>query len=372
MPSPSITQRRRSSPQTPVLQRRSSSPQPQQRSSSPLQRRRSPSTSSTKQAVVKSFQTKVWVVVKQHKTNCSDFSLKQRGTTCYMAAATLMFGRTAMDVCKVDDVRAYVRRSMGNAWDDAQGLVSQHTCPQIPRNVREYYAYLSRSSKYKNRLNWFDMKTAQQAKTGTPEEPFDMVTKGGHAAEFLVALMWASGIPCLYTYVDTKLHPTTTQTPAKLNFDYSYLMKRSNATFDAFAKKMVKTLPKKMEDGPRIPYNALHFGMNLGEGFKAPQDSREIINIMNELVTIAEGRYMIVQGLLLSLGREDGGHTVSIYPCYVRGTLKWICCNSWGGNCFRGEFHDFIADLCARKKYTHFLDFTLLVRSNKGLRSKRG
>ena len=369
-----ITQRRRS-PQTPDTQKRRSPKTPV------TPRRRPPSISSAKRAVVKSFQKNVWVAVKQHKTNCSDFSLRQRGTTCYMAAATLMFGRTVMDVCKVDDVRAYVRRSMGNAWDDAQGLntPSQHTCPRIPQNIREYYAYLERSAKYKNVLNWFDMKTAQcvQTKTcpATPREPIDMVTHGGHANDFLVALMWASGIPCLYTYVNTKLHPTTTQEPAKLNFDYSYMMKRRNATFDDFAKKMVKTMPRKMEDGPRIPFHVLHFSMKQGEGFRAPQDSRKVINILNELVTIAEGKYMIVRGLLLSIGREGGGHAVSIYPCYVRGTLKWICCNTWGDNCFRGEFHDFIADLCAEKHYTHFTGFTLLIKmpskQTKESKSKR-
>ena len=311
-----------------------------------------------------SLKKKLWSAVKKHKSNCSDFSLKQRNGTCYLAAATLMFGRTAMDVCKVDDVRAYVRRSMGNAWDDAQGLdiPSQNTCPRIPRTIREYYAYLTKRRTFQSMMNRFTKVGARCVETktcsGATVEPVNLID-GGEPDRFLVALMWASNIDCLYTNLYISLYPTKVLNPrghAVLNFKYDYAMKKPHATFNQFAAKIVKTLPK------THPFHVLHFAMHGRNGYEAPQDSHKVLDVMNDLVDVAGANKMTIQGVGISIGNADGGHAVSVYPCYMGGTLKWVSCNSWGDDCSRGEFPDFIANLCTKLNYTHFLGLTFLIK----------
>jgi hypothetical protein len=240
-------------------------------------------------------------------------------------------------------------------------LPSQNTCPRIPRTIREYYAYLNTIRLFQSTLNRFPRSHAQCVETQTCPgrvESMDLF-HGGQSDWFLVALMWASKIECLYTYLYVTLHPTTTtQAHAKLNFDYSYAMYKRNATFNEFAKKIVKTLPK------THPFHVLTFSMHNRDGYKAPQDSRKVVDAMNELADVAGANTMTIQGLMVSMGRQGSAHVVSCYPCYVGGTLKWIACNSWGDNCSRKEFHDFIADLCALKSYTHFLQLTLLIKKS--------
>ena len=56
------------------------------------------------------------------KNKCDTFTLQQRGKTCYGSFDPYVWTRVIPYVSNVEDpIKLYVRRSMANLWDDAQG-----------------------------------------------------------------------------------------------------------------------------------------------------------------------------------------------------------------------------------------------------------
>lgn len=120
---------------------------------------------------------------------CNTMNLVQRGGTCYMASATLAFGRTMMKRATDSRVREYVLLSMGNAHDRAQGKAADPACPNIPPKVRRYYAALQQKPK---RDDLVIIRGNDLKKT----DAHPNMLSGGATHSFLAALMWSANIPC--------------------------------------------------------------------------------------------------------------------------------------------------------------------------------
>ena len=192
---------------------------------------------------------------------------------------------------------------------------------------------------------------------GTCTQPSKNLHAGGQPDFFLVALMWASGIHCMFSYIFLEFKQDLIQQQrAILDIDYTFAaLNKENATLSDLARKVIISLPV-------MPVHVLTFAMHSSKGYKAPQDSRKVIHLLNELVDVASQMSMSIEGVVITLLRVGGGHVVSIYPCVVQGKLRWISCNSWGDNCHRGDFIDFVVDLCDQKLYTHFGEIILLLK----------
>lgn len=287
---------------------------------------------SKKSSLVDSAKRKILKAIKTNQQSCSNFSLKQRNGTCYLAASTLLFARSALKECNDTDVRNFVRRTMANAWDDAQGPKGDVTCPRIPQKIRDYYSAFLDLPFYKNRINVNAIHEANCVTKGTCLKQ-DLIN-GGSGVGFLIALFWASGIKSYLTrvvckFVDPMENFLLEGEPAEANGGtLSDLMRivvgslypdiRFNVIFFRFEKRMPRNLHQmqKMED------------------------------FLNDCTEAALKKGYALQGALLGLiDKEDKkGHLVSAYPCMVGGRTKWISCNSWGENCSPTLF-DLMRDL---------------------------
>lgn len=274
---------------------------------------------------------KVLSAVARTKMSCSDFSLIQRNGTCYMSASTLMFARIALRQCTSEHVRAYVRRSMANAWDDAQGRASESTCPLIPKRVRQFYALMLKTNgKVSNIRDAKDVQSYADVK----------LTEGGTPEYFLVALFWASGIDCLYT--SRRLKDREDAPLRESIFEH--------------VLSSIHALP------PSHPFYVLNLHMKF-DGLLIPKDVRKMLRVLNFAFGVARGRLV---GVLMKFFKSNNmGHVVSLYPCYSKGVLSWVCCNSWSDKCSKQGFVEFVKDLHVNRDYRYFYGVSLILKGHQ-------
>ena len=308
-------------------------PPPQKKETSPLQ----------------TAKEKVWNAIRQSAKDCDTFSLKQRNGTCFMAAATLMFARVALGECKVDSVRKYVRLTMANAWDMAQGPEKATTCPNIPLSIRKNYDLLWHTSFKNNKVNYMNIGIPPHKSSDKEFKSFGRkaLTSGGSDYFFLASLFWASGMPCGFTLCGIKFDGK----------DHNHLATPKQAkgkTIQTFFSDVLST------HIPLQHFNVVAFSFQ-GESFYAPQETQKVEAIFDSAVDIAASNGLKLEAILLALGTPQKGHVFSIYPC-MKGDTKWICCNSWGQDCSKKGLVRVIQDFCSTRQDIEFLSFTFLVR----------
>jgi hypothetical protein len=193
---------------------------------------------------------KLWQVARElSPQKCSDFSLMQRGKTCFMSAATLLVGRTMMPYIKDDAVRRYVRYSMANAWEDAQGPVDDGSCPRIPKRVRQYYAALWDTTYMVPQFRTVKIEAHEMKCVANDTCVSKHLDKGGFLAQFITALLWGSDLPCTYTQRMMHWHDHTWEkTSITRQLMYDVLIQH----VDASVPFHVVTFPSYNKTGMRI------------------------------------------------------------------------------------------------------------------------
>ena len=265
--------------------------------------------------------------------DCNAFSLAQRGGTCYMAAATLMFGRVAIKYARVQAVRDYVRRSMANAHDDAQGPADNAACPNIPLVVRKYTWAMNnaRNKEYSNH-SLYPPEPQVEEWTKPRITPFltsataASLTEGGQAAHFAAALFWASGVPCT-------LYAATVKGRAAPTTYCSHESRYNEHIFGAIAT----VIRERLVGG--VGFDVFDFALHNPSKGLAISTYRDYITQSMTLVhkSIARDGHELVCLFMAVRNKEmTKGHAISFYPCVKAGRLTWTMCNSWGskGVCY--------------------------------------
>lgn len=264
---------------------------------------------------------------------CNDLSLQQRGGTCYMAAATLLFGRTVLPYVTSASLRRYVRLSMANRWDDAVGPRYDSTCPRIPVAVREYYSELYTIVYDDLRRpigeKHYDQKDMRRPALGAIRVG---MIEGGGAPEFLASLFWAAELPCRLTRSHLSLTPDgrfvrdTRASPLES-------MKHAFARMDA-----------------SIPFTILDFFSNTG---LAMGDFDFVDALISDAYTHLSSRRYAVLGLLVGMDTADRsrGHVISLFPCLESWALEWAVCNTQDGRGCSFELRSMLEYLHKWAKY---------------------
>lgn len=317
-----------------------------QQSSSPL--RTSKKKASKKQSPLESAKQKVWNAIRKSSKDCDSFALTQRNGTCFMAASTLMFARVALSECKEESVRRFVRLSMANAWDEAQGPSWNVTCPKIPDSIHEYYRTIYRTS--------FSPDKIVQIVKGKPDrndtingEPTPL-GKGGVGSFFLSSLFFASRISCSFTMTTPNFEDSTQEKLSSPSF-------AKGKTIDEYVHYIIH------ERLPNTKYNILTINQNRG-GYLLSKHVSKLERLLDSSVLSASSHGMKVEGVLMTIGIDGRGHAVSLYPCN-RGGIKWVCCNSWGEDCTNigvPRFVQQVAEVVSIREGSRLKTFTLLLR----------
>jgi hypothetical protein len=217
-----------------------------------------------------------------------------------MAAATLVFARVALARCPDLGIRQYVRRSMANAWDEAQGHSRQDTCPRIPKSIRQHYADLL--DRTHNKLGIFTSKGVACAATHSCKDK--PLTDGGKSYAFLTALYWAAGMDLVLTKLNVKAG-TDAETVSLLGAFLARETSRTTSTHLVNTRLFSK--PLATESFVRRV---------LAEGLSRTHQLQSVV-------------------LVLVNDQRTRAHVVTLFPCFRRGALQWTFCNSWGDDCSR-------------------------------------
>jgi hypothetical protein len=309
------------------------------------------------------------------RQRCTTFATSQRGPTCYMAAATLVFGRTLLKRAPQPDIRHYVLRAQAQAWDDALGPEERDTCPRIPESVRRYY----------ERIYFY----VEQYMKGTPfhaliehrdvyrtKRPNALVLGDGGVPDFfLSALLWAAfqkehahrsvppvAVPKEGDAVrvtrprDHRLHQIgrivdvdLLQQGAFVQFDDGPVEALGFLSFTIDGVAYPIPAPPHAEELPRtcktllvhVPFRpplALLFLRKALAGIE-PLALRSGFRVIAMIVNVQNG--------------QDRRHAIAAFPC-VAFPLGWMFCNSWakGSDARCQTFGDLQLDLYSRQ----FLD----------------
>lgn len=280
---------------------------------------------------------------------CGDFSLVQRGNTCYLSSATLVVGRTLLPYVRDEAVRRHVRLTIANRWDDAQGDVTEATCPRIPTEVRQIYANLEKhvnaylddpDANY--RARHLDRRSLTCARDRTcPTQAF---TSGGFAAPFLVALLWAGRVRCRYT-----MHCLWYRRPSTELRHYP----EGTAPIAAVRRTLSKI-------DPSIPFHVVEFSSPL----EYSADTSVLAELLEEGYAHLRNRRHATLAVLLDLVNSDGtrAHTVTLFPCLRGRTLHWTLCNTWRPRC-QSDLWAALRALEAERGYRQVTGLTFVVHA---------
>lgn len=275
-----------------------------------------------------------------------------------MAAATLVFGRSAMDVCKSKEVRKFVRLSMANDFNSALGPDDDALCPLIPKTVRQMYEEVTKRNAVLEdgevcRKNKFTPHASQYKQR--------LFGEGGVAFYFLVSLFWASDVPCSFTTWSLKLTPD-------LLVDIPVLYK--NKTLDLFGDKIKQGVMRLQRQGAHansfhvVVLNSLPYE---GLPLDRPQAIVDLLDGAAEDDATLCVRLEAVCITVFNSNKTHEAHSISAFPCVHRlsGKTKskytWYFCNSWGDNC-EDVLSNFLVGLQRKYIYTHVATLALLYR----------
>lgn len=201
-------------------------------------------------------------------------------------------------------------------------------CPPIPKQVRQFYAELSLPHLFREGTHLpTDMDCAPRNACA------EVGTDGGKASRFLVALLWAAGLPAA-------------------------LSVRTHVPFSSLSQSAASALRFPRADG--TTHQVVELWTEDGVRF---QRMLVALTLLHEAV---HGEGFALEGVLLDVYDEEWtvGHTVSLFPCYHGGTLRWTHCNSWGEDCTHNLAKGFFE--LAKKGFVKVLHISLLVQRGEG------
>lgn len=254
---------------------------------------------------------------------CDHTALRQRGRTCYMSSATLLFGRVALphvaSSAHTQSVRNYIAHSMRDLWDQAQGKEEDETCPRIPKRVRQYYSVLRDA-----RLTYHDdpyvvTRGEYSAAAKTAEVDELVLARGGYPHLFTAALFWAASLPCDLAMYGVELDRDQRAVADVRRSDLAAHLAETAA--DTFARRR-----------RRGHFYVLHvfFMARVHQRGVALAYVSPLLRALR--ARLAEREYDL-RAALLSATNDDGSrkHTVSAYPCAEE---EWTLCDTRDGVCF--------------------------------------
>lgn len=291
--------------------------------------RRTRKTSSTRKRSSRSARSRIGHALRTAtQQTCNSFSLTQRGGTCYMAAATLLFGRVAMKYTKESGLRHFVRRSMANAWDDAQGTSTEVQCPLIPKEIRQYYAAILENMTVETSTGRvvsypFQSKVMNKASiTCFPNcTERDLVNTGGFATVFATALFWAAKIPCILFVRAIHLSEDRRRLNGSRNLLHTDLLQEITSSISG-------RLPGFYLCDYMFAKQTWNVSLHTG-------NDRRLSELLDKVYRgIFVSGHLLVGCILDMKSTKGGSHSMSLFPCVKDTRLHWTWCNSWGQDCY--------------------------------------
>ena len=253
-----------------------------------------------------------------------------------------------MKQCKSDAVRQYVRKSMANAWDDAQGASTDASCPRIPKAIRQFYSGGAEKFEHYYSPKVFRKEEVKCAGSYTCTEK--QLMWGGKASVFLTALFWAS-----YDDWDVK-KPCTLMTLAVDVDTDGWVTKEKRGCVVRFVVAALAKVHK-------IPFQVFDFFFVPG----LTADTSRLELMLEGIYNIVVSRSMHVHGIILGLcdpKNTSRAHAVTLFPCTRNARLNWTFCNSWGMPC--SEDLDAELKKLENKAFTQLFQLVLLIGTDSG------
>ena len=250
-----------------------------------------------------------------------------------MAASTHLFGRIGLKYVGTDpkskDIRDFVRLSMANLWDEAQGPSEDASCPRIPPLLLKYY-YSSRLffirefplEPFVITVRKSEVTNAVVKGNSNIRSPFD----GGNITAFLASLFWTTGLRCVVfrrlfnVWVDESSHQLyDTGTEMHLQDSIVDVVRRHMVPFEAPAFGLFDICMTMTRHNPRLD-NQQH-----GHEFH-----QMLIRLHSLLAPLS------LAAIVINFVNDDmsNSHVVCAYPCLKGGHVKFILCNSNGDECY--------------------------------------
>ena len=255
-----------------------------------------------------------------------------------MAAATHLFGRIGLKLGvspETKDIRDFVRLSMANLWDEAQGPAHEASCPRIPRRFLHYYwsfRAILNEAKYplESTIASYTKETVERRiheKNYEHKSPLH----GGNCVAFLASLFWTTNLPCIV-------------------FQKTVTVQGGGGTGDLVAVQPFRyalhlKIAYTVETGMHAIQTAQSFGLfdfvfrlsndNNNTHLSTEQHGHEFHQMLIQLHrTLAPPLALVA--VLINFVRYDmtAVHTVSAYPCFQGGHIKFVLCNSHGDECY--------------------------------------
>ena len=245
-----------------------------------------------------------------------------------MSAATLMFSRVALTLTSHAAIRAYVRKSMANRWDDAQGREGDASCPRIPNSIRQYYFGLMKKRFASSSDDKYSPATIRQSDIDCVPDcaTSDLIGGGGYTSLFAVSMFWAAGLRCVYHFV-------TLRTDTRWNLVVDGKNRDFHRTLSNVVKKVsIGTNGFQVVD---VTFeNPLRLASNLQDHEvleKALNDTYELLFSHGHAVRCC---FINLNGMARTAHKH---HVVGVYPCHSSSPssyfLSWSLCNTWGEEC---------------------------------------
>lgn len=296
--------------------------------------------------------------------------MQQRGGTCYMASATLVFARGALDACKHAEIRHFVRRSMGHAYDDAMGFSWEHTCPRMPKVLRQTYANALEkfTARTRGTVMVYTQKSLDCARDSTCTEK--ALLRGGQAGRFLVSLLLAADMPCVFTMLWCPMN--------ELRMFIEQPPELRNLGPVGYGDKVVRGLrATAAAQGVCAAFHLVEMQM-VWSGLTIDE-----VDLLERLLSAMHRRAskdrMRVEGATIAVSNKNDptrAHAIATFPCtasLLSGELKWICCNSWRKTCSRDGLAPCMKEMHSMLGVTHIQAFTVLIRDLRcGTKPKKG
>lgn len=207
---------------------------------------------------------------------------------------------------------------MGNAHEDALGKESEKICPRMPKSIRQYMAFLMKDGKTLKKT--FTRADSGCALTRTCTE--NDLLNGGNEALFLTAIFWAAELDCSYSVGQVGLKKSHGNPDIFFTFHKD---KMYNApTLKQTLEKQISLLDRKHA------YHVLWNNFHTTALISIRNDIQEVNDYIQTAFYSAAQNNMYLLGIIIGIHRKEQnmGHAISVYPCYSKDGLRWICCNS--------------------------------------------
>lgn len=274
--------------------------------------------------------------------SCTDFSLHQRGGTCYMSAATLLTVRVFLSrIAQTDEnkpLRNFLILSNANDHERALGPNGNHSCPLIPQVLRDTYAQALKVDietkydfKFEGIKNDFIEKHCQSDDCKNAKKDS---MEGGSAFNFLIALLLSVGFKICVKYYNIIIDSFNSfnQPQGKLFDDrdkyLNYLIYHNDPRDLSFldGEELNFEISRGL-DAVLVHFrcNNLIYDSKKGKMNMADTPLTELKTLlthyMNKFHEISAQK---VKGILIGIGLDNSAHAICAFPCKD----DFVVCNS--------------------------------------------